>query len=302
MTDIRQLFVIIDTCSMITHRAEFIDFVTNLGDVFEGSKCPIRFIISLPVLEELDKYNRRPTKRTKNKVKQEEEVEEEADRSNVNNNNNNISILEDPNDPVLSELLAQARELAVDQSKTTSQTCRREPPRMFMRFIEEEMRIGHRLIGELDPGKELPLRAREINFEIVNKDDRILECCVRSRAFIQSNPHHPDTSAILVTEDNVFKSKATTFDIPSYRWREFSIKYKNFGLKNYTSTPLLPSSSSSSCGQPSSIPGFGVLFHQQQSGLKLPTLLLNGTVKVKSKKTKRDDDDVIIVKEVIDIK
>lgn len=251
MQDIPQLFVIIDTCSIVSYRTEFMDQVTRLNDLFGSQRCPVRFVISLPVLEELDTFNRRPQKKRNNgdTVKLEDSKAGSVTKKTFSDRNNNLG-LADPKDPVLCELLATAAQLGLKDEqprRTTTSNQLQGPPRMFARFIEEEMRMGDRIIGELDPHKEIPLKSRELNFEIVNKDDRILDCCMRTRAFIRNNPHHPDTVIILVSEDNVFKSKATTFGVASYRWREFSIKYKNFGLNNYTSTPMLPSS-----GHPSS--------------------------------------------------
>jgi len=217
-----QLFVIIDTCSIVSHRCEFIDYVIRLKQLFPGQSSPIKFIISLVVLEELDKCNR-PVKR---KFKQERSEQTSSDRY-----NSRLS------DELNSDLIA----IAEPSTPAAHFTGPAEPPRMFMRFIEEEMRTSEILLSELDPFKRTPLD--ENKFEIINKDDRILECTLRSRSFMMSQAHHPNSKVILVTEDNVFKSKATTFEVVSYRWAEFKAKYKNFGLENYITTPLFPSTS-----------------------------------------------------------
>lgn len=216
--NIEQLFVIIDTCSIVKYRPEFIDFVVQLKQLYLDKNCPIKFIISLVVLEELDKCNR-------------------STKKHLNQNSTNLNVIKteqgDPNRNL------DLRDVITFANGTG-------PPRMFMRFIEEEMRTCGILISDLDPFKKLKPNQGEASFEIINNDDRILDCCLRSTRFINSVAHHPRTRVILVTEDNVFKSKATTFGIISYRWYEFKIKFKNFGLDHYTSTPIIPSNTSSS--------------------------------------------------------
>lgn len=233
-----QLFVVIDTCSIVAFRCEFIDFVVNLKRLFPSKCSPVRFIISLTVLGELDKCNR-----SKNKKQAKLKSSTQSNDNNNNKNNNNNNSQHHKNNPVnyddLEELLRAAEGNSKNYNNVTKSS---EPPRMFMRFLEEEMRMSDILIGELDPHKLRTLNQKELNIEILTKDDKILECCLRSRAFISSHDHHSDTSVILVTEDNIFKSKATTFEISSYRWREFAIKYRNFGLNHYVTTPsMLPS-------------------------------------------------------------
>lgn len=231
--DTAQLFVIIDTCSIVSFRNDFIDYITHLKKLYYRGRCPIRFIISLVVLEELDKCNRR----AKRKVKADGVVEEKPTK-----------LLKSSDRPdgttELKDFLEIATKELSDRTNNINQI-RPEPPRMFMRFIEEEMRTSDILISELDPFRRTKLKDGEKNFEIVNKDDRILECCLRTRAFVSSLCHHPDTKVVLISEDNVFKSKATTFEIPSYRWREFQAKFKNFGLEHYVATPQYPITSTS---------------------------------------------------------
>ena len=94
------------------------------------------------------------------------------------------------------------------------------------------------LIGDLDPCRLLKLPP----FEIVNHDDRILESSLRAKEFIDSRPHHTDTRVVLVTEDNIFKAKASTFQVASFRWREFTARYHNFGKKNCVASPGLQKS------------------------------------------------------------
>lgn len=215
--NIQQLFVVIDTCSIVRWTHEFMDFVTNLKNLYKRDDCPIKFIISLTVLEELDKCNRPLKKRGQ----QQQQLGDQLDVK--------PSFLKERNDsePPVEDLLRN-----------------NTPPRLFMRFIEEEMRTGQILIGELDPYKQIKLEACETIFEIVNKDDRILECCLRSWAFIRSKPLNQKTKLILVSEDNIFKAKASTFGVASFRWREFEAKYRNFGQRNCVPTPIFPPKSS----------------------------------------------------------
>lgn len=223
-----QLFVVIDTCSIVKYRTELMQYVSRLKQVFERNKSPIRLIICLTVLEELDKCNRK----VKNKqAKLEEpmkqpELEPEMDIDRVCDSDN------------LNDLIKMARATSNLSTKQLESNTSAQPPRSFMRFIEEEMRTGAIVISELDPFKQLALSAKHRAFEIVNKDDRILECCLRSHEYIKSKDAHEETKVILVTEDNVFKSKATTFGVVSYRWLEFYAKYKNFGLSHYVATPI----------------------------------------------------------------
>lgn len=210
LTNTAQLFVVIDTCTLCTHRIDFMDYVTQLRQIFPFRLCPIRFIISLPVLEELDKCNRRQKKPQQLPKKQDDHISGTNSTGDGNNN------LED----------------VISAVRITT-----EPPRSFMRFVEEEMRASEIIISDMDPFKRTKLGEIGQNLEIINSDDRILECCLRSQAFVDTQQPHPDTKVILVTEDNVFKSKATTFGIVSYRWTEFKHKFKNFGLKHYVSTP-----------------------------------------------------------------
>jgi len=200
-----QLFAVLDTCSIVKNTEELIDFVINIKQSFPDNS-PILFIISLTVLEELDKCNRPSRRKLKNNQEKNEDIK--------------LSQTKDLSEPPIDDILN-----------------RKQPPRSFMRFIEEEVRVGHVLMGELDPFKTTKLPP----FEIVNKDDRILECCLRSAGYIRSQPHHPDTRLVLITEDNIFKTKATTFGVPSFRWREFMAKYHNFGKRNCVPTPLVPS-------------------------------------------------------------
>ncbi|KAG9510336.1 Solute carrier family 35 member F4, partial [Fragariocoptes setiger] len=200
-----QLFLVIDTCSLCKYRAEFIEFVTETRKRFPvPSQCPLRLIMSLPVIEELD----------------------------------------------------SAR-------KSSQSHC----PSQFVRFLEEEMRTNHVIIGEFDPSKASPIVAKNNNnnhspqsdsdvdtnvtgnnitahsrtssrvAHIRVNDDRILDCCLRAQRYVKVRPHHRDTKVLLITEDNLFKVKATTYDVVSYRWAEFVAKYKNFGLEHFTATP-----------------------------------------------------------------
>lgn len=230
-----QLFVVIDTCSIVQFRSEFIDYVVRLKSLFSRGSCPIKIIISLVVLEELDKCNR-PNKKRQPQQQPQVKLEEQA-RANSQQASPGKVLLRNKNDH--SNNLDPKLEDLIDAANKNAKTS--EPPRMFMRFIEEEMRTSEVIISELDPFKQTKLSNKELAFDVVNMDDRILDCCLRSRAFIQAHPHHLDTQVILLTEDNVFKSKATTFEIASYRWREFKAKFKNFGLEHYISTPLFGS-------------------------------------------------------------
>lgn len=231
-----QIFAVIDTCSIVTYRSEFIDHVCHLKTLFpRGPVTPIKFIISLVVLEELDKCNRPGKKRMKMLIKDEQKPKDET---------NKLEGLDTQTREFLSSINIL---LGEDQSGQTTKINNEstpkmigEPPRLFMRFLEEEMRLSEVLVSELDAFKKTKLDKDEQAFEIINKDDRILECCLRSRAFIRSLPHHPSSSVVLISEDNVFKAKATTFGVTSYRWREFKAKYKNFGLENYVQTPVVP--------------------------------------------------------------
>lgn len=230
-----QVFAVLDTCSIITYRTEFIDHVVHLKKVFAEGTSPIRFIVSLVVLEELDKCNR-PGKKKIKKLQSEAEKPLAVQKP-------NLDCLDDQTKDLLSTidvLLADDKNSPPGQQAANRLSHSDEPPRLFMRFLEEEMRQSNVITGELDPFKTIKLDVSEQAFEIVNKDDRILECCLRSRAFMNAVPHHPKSSVILISEDNVFKSKATTFGIISYRWREFRAKFKNFGLENYVPTPIVP--------------------------------------------------------------
>jgi rRNA-processing protein FCF1 len=198
----KQLFVMIDTCSLVKHQADFIDYVTNLRKSFRGSQCPIRFIIPLVVVEELDKCNRRPQKKQRHNTP---EVK-----------------VDDGRNPPIEDVVNN-----------------RDPPRSFMRIIEEELRTFQIIVPDLDPTRRFSLPSDSLCSTI--NDNRILDSCIRSQRFIQSLPHHDGTKVILVTEDNNFKTKATTFQVPSFRWREFVMKYHNFGRKNCVETPLVPS-------------------------------------------------------------
>lgn len=222
-TDYPQLFVVVDTCSLVKHRVEFMDFVVRQKQLFSSNITPIRFIISCTVLEELDKCNR-PTKRRRGQQEGEQQVVVTSGLKTEAQNDKKTS----PVDPTTKDVIDFVSGRPGD------------PPRMFMRFIEEEMRASEVLVPELDPFKRTQLQAQDRQFEIINKDDRILECCLRSKAFVEAARHHLDTRVILVTEDNVFKAKATTFMLTSYRWREFKHKYQNFGLEHYRSTPMIP--------------------------------------------------------------
>ena len=212
-----QLFAVIDTCSLIAFQASFIDYVTQQKKLFQNS-CPVKIIISLTVLEELDRCNRR-----KKKAKSGEQVVIKSE------NQTPPSLHKTTSDHELADLIEATNKA-------------NEPPRLFMRFIEEEMRTSDILIGDLDPQKRLSLDRSEQAFEIVNKDDRILDSCLRARSFIAKHSRHPETKVILISEDNIFKSKATTYEIVSYRWNEFTTKYKNYGLHHYTCSPVKPAS------------------------------------------------------------
>lgn len=205
-----QIFAVLDTCSIVSNTIEFIDYVTNLRNTFRNDS-PIKFIISLTVLEELDKCNRPNKKRKDNK----EQVQQNQQK--ILDETNSITC-KNPNTPVDDLFM------------------RKEPPRAFMKFISDEIRMNQILIPQMDPFKKIQIPS----FEIINKDDRILECCLRCTEFIKAQPHHEDTRLILITEDNIFKTKATTYGIASFRWREFSVKYLNFGKRNCVATPVLP--------------------------------------------------------------
>lgn len=207
-----QLFAVIDTCSLVRYRSEFMEYVANLKETFVSSECPVKIIICLTVLEELDKCN----------------------RSYKKNNNTN------PQQDKLANIVCNNANWPTQNSDIVRLTKPDQPPRMFMRFVEEEMRTSQVIIGDLDPHRKLELNSEDKMFEIVNKDDRILECCMRARAFIASQAHNSQTISVLISEDNVFKSKASTYMVPSYRWLEFCAKFKNFGLNNYAPTPLVP--------------------------------------------------------------
>lgn len=238
---IAQLFIILDTCSIVSFRTEFMQYVTTLRKNFSFVNCPIKIIICLPVLEELDKCNRPASRRGKSNsahkdvkedIKRQQVLIEKANLQSAGNGNN-VTTSRLPTDKTAD--LRDICQLIRGQQPFGGST---EPPRMFMRFLEEEIRDGQVILGELDPFKTIRLTPEESSFEIVNKDDRILECCLRTRAFIRSQEHHPETRVLLVSEDNIFKSKATTYGIVSYRWSEFTRKYKNFGHQNYIASPV----------------------------------------------------------------
>lgn len=257
--DIPQLFAVIDTCSLVRFRPSFIDYIVQQKRLFDKGSCPIRIIISLPVLEELDNCNRRKPKKKRGGGAN-GKVKNEPDQSNTKTKGKQTTSTSSPTTIDLRQNNGNSKDnintstntasSAADDDNNQDKNKVGEPPRMFMRFIEEEMRSSEILIGDLDPQKKLGLKQREQTFEILNKDDRILDCCLRARSFINNNPHHPETNVILITEDNVFKSKATTYEVVSYRWQEFKLKYRNFGLTNYTSTPVVLNNNSS-------IRGFG---------------------------------------------
>lgn len=295
--DKAQLFVIIDTCSIVKYRPEFIDFVVHLKQLFSNGSCPIKFIISLVVLEELDKCNRPQRKQVRQ------------------NDLTKISVPKDENDRNKNE--SNVRDV-IEMAGGIG------PPRMFMRFIEEEMRSSEILISDLDPFKKVPIPPGQDDFEIVNNDDRILDCCIRSKRFVDSLAHHPDTRVVLVTEDNVFKSKATTFSIVSYRWFEFKLKFKNFGLDHYTSTPII--SSSNTVSIPSSVGDTPTLLKLGLANTRSKRVLLKNSLNPGVISTKRKipisakfrklleckpiveieesntEDPITIVKEVINLK
>lgn len=298
-----QLFVVIDTCTLVTYRAEFVNFVTRQKQMFSKQLSPIRFVISCVVLEELDKCNRPAKRKQATQMQSKTQAQPKRSPSAVKKSNS---------DPNLSDL-----PLPLPSSSTGVRID--EPPRMFMRFIEEEMRDGDVIIAELDPFKQLKLPPGEQNFEIINKDDRILECCMRSKNFIKSRPHHSETSVILVTEDNMFKSKATTFYITSYRWREFESKYKNFGLDHYIATP---EPSIAACMATSSVakPKYWAADGAQDENTQLPSptmrkddlrRIIESRISLAPRKFEKlflgerpdtDDDSVIIVEEIIKIR
>lgn len=239
----RQIFAVIDTCSIVKHRVDFMNSIVRLKKIFPKYESPIKYIISIEVLRELDKYNRRPKGQKRS--------------SNTNNNSDN-----NVNGDHLCENNDANSSKQLDYNQSTSKTnaaCGQDrdpydifvddfvkldkkteiadsPPRMFMRFLEEELRDKNVLIPELNPG----LKGAHGNMEILNSDDRILNCCLAATEFIENLPHHPGTQVVLITEDNLFKSKATTLDVISYRWKEFDVKFRNFGLEHYVSTPLVP--------------------------------------------------------------
>lgn len=264
-TDIAQLFAVVDTCSIVNFRAEFMNFVTTLRKNFSFTTCPVKFIVCLPVLEELDKYNRRGTR-----ARQQPAGE--------NNDQNNPILSKQTTRTDATDVENEAKPISRPQVDNLSDICRlsqgqapfnrsSEPPRSFMRFLEEEMRLGQVILGELDPFKKVQLSAEESAFEIVNTDDRILECCLRSQAFVRSQMHHKETKVILVSEDNIFKSKATTYGIVSYRWTEFANKFKNFGYENYVATPV-PLLGPSSCARATySISSTAIPVHRPITGV-----------------------------------
>lgn len=214
--NIPQLFVVIDTCSIVANRNDFIDYVTTLRKMFHHNTCPVKITICLAVLEELDKCNRPRKKRSSELEQQQQEAQRATATIDERFAAENGDIVELVNSPAKFQ----------------------DPPRYFMRFIEEEIRMSEILISELDPFKRTPyLNKRDESFEIINSDDRILDCCIRTKAYLHHNNVHSGTKVILVTEDNILKTKATTYGVVSYRWKEFKLKYKNFGLKHYTSTP-----------------------------------------------------------------
>lgn len=215
-----QLFAVVDTCSLVKFRREFMDYVTRLKQTFSDQRSPVRVIICVPVLEELDRCNR-PRRFLKSETNQ-----QDLNRQNVARTK----------ETDMQEVINAAGNGGSGYRSSVENT-NPDPPRMFMRFIEEEMRMKNILIGEFDPLKKIKM---EINFEIINPDSRILECCLRTRAFINKHNHHKDTRVLLITEDNIFKAKATTYEVPSFRWLEFEPKYRNFGLANYVATPLIP--------------------------------------------------------------
>lgn len=209
--DRAQLFVVIDTCSIIGYREKFLSFVIRQKRLFPVSP-PIRFILTVPVLEELDSHS----KRNKRKRAQ---VKEEGPPATENNNELKID----------ADLINIVTRVSPDI----------HTPRYLLRIIEEETRMNGVLVSDLDPGNKTKLVGADQDYEIVNNDDRILHRCLVARKFISDVSHHEDTKVILVAEDNILKIKATTRGIVSYRWAEFECKYKNFGLKNCSPTPLV---------------------------------------------------------------
>lgn len=222
-----QLFAIVDTCSLVKFRREFMDYVTRLKQTFSDKRSPVRVIICVPVLEELDRCNR-PRRFLKSETNQ-QDLDNRLNRQNVASRTKETDMREVVN--------AAGIGSGGGNYRSSVENTNPDPPRMFMRFIEEEMRMKNILIGEFDPLKKIKM---EINFEIINPDSRILECCLRTKAFINKHNHHEDTRVLLITEDNIFKAKATTYEVASFRWLEFEPKYRNFGLANYVPTPLIP--------------------------------------------------------------
>lgn len=271
--DSPQLFVVIDTCSVVKYRLEFMDYVTDLKLTFSDKRSPIKFLISLTVLEELDKCNR--------PIKRQGRLESQSKTP------SNVSTIETD----VSEVI-RATETGTG---TSCSNANQQPPRMFMRFLEEEMRMSNILIGELDPLKTVKL---EENFETLTKDDRILECCLRSRKFISTHNPHEDTKVVLVTEDNLFKSKSTTFLMPSFRWAEFRLKYKNFGLAHYVPTPLLPMVARNN------ISDINIHKKHQRKLTALRQTRLSDVIKQTFSNTGSniEDDSVVFVEEIINVK
>lgn len=236
--DFPQIFAVIDTCSIVKYRIELIEYVTLHKRIFPDGTSPIKFIISMTVLEELDKFNRR---KEENKTSNQQQL-----KKFTTNNNNSAQQQQQISSQINQRGLKTEKRASnegnyidlIDLNQGSNKDFVDTPPRSFMRILEEELRSSDILVPDLDP-KKVFQNQENGNFEIINNDDRILDCCVRSSKFITSMPHHPDTLLVLITEDNVFKSKATTLDIVSYRWYEFKLKYKNFGLNNYTQTPNL---------------------------------------------------------------
>lgn len=211
-----QLFVVIDTCSIIHYRERFLSFLIRQKKLFPNSP-PIRFILTVPVLEELDKHSKRP----RNKRPDKGQIKEE-----------NKSVIRTENKSEPSEDLDLVNIVKGINSDVYT-------PRYLFRIIEEETRTNGVLISDLDPANKTKLGEADQDFEIVNNDDRILQRCLVFRKFINDLAHHKDTKVVLVAEDNIFKIKATTREIISYRWSEFECKYKNFGLKNCNPTPMV---------------------------------------------------------------
>lgn len=210
-----QLFVVIDTCSIIKYREKFLAFVTKQKELYRESS-PIRFILTIPVLEELDNHGKSSSRARKPRPQKQPEI-------NLVKSNENITLLDHDTDLV--DFVTGSRSLT-------------HTPRYLFRIIEEETRTHGVLISDLDPANKTQLSEVDKDFEIVNNDDRILHRCLVSRQFILNVAHHKDTKVILVAEDNILKIKATTRGIVSYRWLEFECKFKNFGLRNCISTPL----------------------------------------------------------------